>query len=97
MAIADAFPHIKCTVLDLPHVIDNLKGTNNLDFVEGDMFEKIPPANATLLKVQVHTIQSERSFFPSFSVSFMLYALLMNYEISMMSSGFYMTGVMKKV
>ncbi|PRQ40493.1 putative trans-resveratrol di-O-methyltransferase [Rosa chinensis] len=60
-AIANAFPHIKCTVLDLPHVIDNLKGTNNLDFVVGDMFEKIPPANAILLKWILHDWNDEES------------------------------------
>ncbi|KAF3443197.1 hypothetical protein FNV43_RR12878 [Rhamnella rubrinervis] len=49
-AIADAFPHIKCAVLDLPHVIAGLQGTHNLDFLAGDMFEAIPPANAILLK-----------------------------------------------
>ncbi|BBH05487.1 O-methyltransferase family protein [Prunus dulcis] len=41
-AIAKAFPNINCTVLDQPHVIANLQGTHNLDFVGGDMFEKIP-------------------------------------------------------
>ncbi|XP_050374094.1 trans-resveratrol di-O-methyltransferase-like [Argentina anserina] len=60
-AIANAFPQMKCTVLDLSHVIDNLKGTNNLDFVVGDMFEKIPPANAILLKWILHDWSDEES------------------------------------
>ena len=52
-AIATAFPDIKCTVFDLPHVVDNLQGTNdNLDFLGGNMFEAIPQANAVLLKVK---------------------------------------------
>ncbi|KAL6145078.1 hypothetical protein ACLB2K_055766 [Fragaria x ananassa] len=60
-AIADAFPQIKCTVLDLPHVIENLKGSNNLDFIGGNMFEQIPPANAILLKWILHDWNDEES------------------------------------
>lgn len=58
IAIADAFPNIKCTVFDLPHVVASFQGTNNLDFIEGDMFEAIPPANAILLKVNIFCISS---------------------------------------
>ena len=50
-AIAKAFPHLKCTVFDLPHVVSDLKGGGNLEFVGGDMFEAIPSANAVILKV----------------------------------------------
>ncbi|KAF3649135.1 putative trans-resveratrol di-O-methyltransferase-like [Capsicum annuum] len=39
MAIAEAFPGLKCFVLDLPHVIGERKGTGNLKFVVGSMFE----------------------------------------------------------
>ncbi|KAK9150367.1 hypothetical protein Syun_008676 [Stephania yunnanensis] len=49
--IAETFPHIKCTVLDLPHVVASCKGTENLEFVAGDMFQAIPSADALLLKV----------------------------------------------
>ncbi|CAB4303740.1 unnamed protein product [Prunus armeniaca] len=31
-SIAAAFPHMKCTVLDLPHVVADLKGSNNLEY-----------------------------------------------------------------
>ncbi|TVU13591.1 hypothetical protein EJB05_40651, partial [Eragrostis curvula] len=49
--IATAFPRIKCTVLDLPHVIgQDVTGDGNVNFVAGNMFESIPPANAVLLK-----------------------------------------------
>ncbi|KAG9148343.1 hypothetical protein Leryth_012292 [Lithospermum erythrorhizon] len=34
--IAKAFPNMSCIVLDLPHVIEGLKGSNNLSFVGGD-------------------------------------------------------------
>jgi trans-resveratrol di-O-methyltransferase len=50
-AIANAFPHLKCTVQDLPHVVRGLEGTQNLAYVGGDMFESILPTDAVLLKV----------------------------------------------
>ncbi|CAL9011968.1 unnamed protein product [Prunus brigantina] len=60
-AIAKAFPNIHCTVFDQPHVVANLQGTHNLDFVGGDMFEKIPPANAISLKWILHDWSDEES------------------------------------
>ena len=51
--IAKAFPHLKCTVFDQPHVVANLQGGENLEFVGGDIFEAIPPADAILLKVHI--------------------------------------------
>ena len=50
-AIADAFPAIKCTVLDLPRVVERLKESTRVHFVGGDLFDYVPPADATLLKV----------------------------------------------
>ncbi|KAL6286402.1 hypothetical protein ACE6H2_010792 [Prunus campanulata] len=58
-AIAKAFPNVNCTVFDQPHVVANLQGTHNLDFVGGDMFEKIPPANAIFLKWILHDWSDE--------------------------------------
>ncbi|KAM0891789.1 hypothetical protein ACQ4PT_026172 [Festuca glaucescens] len=49
-AIARAFPHIKCTVLDLPHVVAGAPAHDNVIFVAGDMFDYIPPAEVVLLK-----------------------------------------------
>jgi trans-resveratrol di-O-methyltransferase len=49
--ISEAFPHIKCTVFDLPHVVANLPETTNLKYVGGDMFQSIPSADAILFKV----------------------------------------------
>lgn len=49
--ISEEFPSIKCTVLDLPHVVANLPETQNLKFIGGDMFQSIPPADAFLFKV----------------------------------------------
>ncbi|KAI5338510.1 hypothetical protein L3X38_017781 [Prunus dulcis] len=53
-SIADAFPHMKCTVLDLPQVVADLKGSKNLEFVAGDMFEAVPGADAIFLKWILH-------------------------------------------
>ncbi len=50
-AIADAFPDMKFTILDLPHVVVDLQGSKNLIYHGGDMFEAIPPADGVLLKV----------------------------------------------
>ena len=33
--ITEAFPHLKCTVLDLPHVVADLVNTENLKFIGG--------------------------------------------------------------
>ncbi|KAI3963113.1 hypothetical protein MKW92_050714 [Papaver armeniacum] len=56
--IIEAFPHLKCTVLDLPHVVASSPpaGTlsNNLQFVAGNMFESIPHADAILIKFTLH-------------------------------------------
>ena len=50
-AIAKAFPQIECTVFDLPHVVADEQGNDNLKFVGGDMFDVVPPTDAVLLKV----------------------------------------------
>ncbi|KAI5651026.1 hypothetical protein M9H77_37031 [Catharanthus roseus] len=47
------------TVFDLPHVVANLESTENLEFVGGDMFEKLPPTNAILLKWILHDWNDE--------------------------------------
>ncbi|KAM3319519.1 hypothetical protein P3S67_006719 [Capsicum chacoense] len=59
-AIADAFPQINCTVLDLPHVIEGLEGCKNLSFVGGDMFKSIPSADAILIKAILHNWSNEK-------------------------------------
>ncbi|KAF8690635.1 hypothetical protein HU200_041006 [Digitaria exilis] len=60
--IARAFPHIKCTVLDLPHVVSQAttrEDDGNLCFIAGDMFQSIPPANSVLLKDVLHDWSDE--------------------------------------
>jgi hypothetical protein len=52
-AVAAAFPHIKCTVLDLPQVINGIPADDGqIEFVAGDMMDFIPQADALLLKVR---------------------------------------------
>ncbi|KAJ0962917.1 hypothetical protein J5N97_028039 [Dioscorea zingiberensis] len=59
-AIARAFPEIKCTVLDLPHVVDSLKEEDSVvEYVGGDMFVSVPHANAVLLKWILHDWNDE--------------------------------------
>ncbi|XP_065876565.1 probable O-methyltransferase 3 [Euphorbia lathyris] len=54
-AIAENFPDMSCTVLDLAQVVNaDLETRNNLDFVIGDMFQAVPPADAILLKWILH-------------------------------------------
>jgi len=57
--ISQAFPHIKCTVFDLPHVVANLPETTNLKYVGGDMFQSIPSADAILFKSVLHDWSDE--------------------------------------
>ncbi|XP_021775650.1 trans-resveratrol di-O-methyltransferase-like [Chenopodium quinoa] len=54
-AISEAIPWLKCSVLDLPQVVGRVqKDGCNLNFVAGDMFEAIPPADTVLLKWILH-------------------------------------------
>ncbi|KAK3135085.1 hypothetical protein QOZ80_5BG0414390 [Eleusine coracana subsp. coracana] len=53
-AISKAFPHVKCSVLDLPHVVAAAPAGTDVDYIAGDMFESIPPADAVLLKWVLH-------------------------------------------
>lgn len=56
MAVARAFPHIKCSVLDLPQAISEAPADGTVNFVAGNMFEYIPPANAVFLKVYIYSL-----------------------------------------
>lgn len=52
-AIASAFPGLRCSVLDLPHVVAGAPSQDRVQFVAGDMFQSIPQANAVFLKVTI--------------------------------------------
>ncbi|KAI3838274.1 hypothetical protein MKX03_019325 [Papaver bracteatum] len=53
-AISKTFPHVKCTVFDLPHVIAACPLNPDIIFAEGDMFKFIPSADAILMKAILH-------------------------------------------
>ncbi|KAJ1695299.1 hypothetical protein LUZ63_011997 [Rhynchospora breviuscula] len=57
--IANNFPHVRCTVLDLPHVVCDNPNDGIVKFVSGDMFNYVPPANAVLLKWILHDWSNE--------------------------------------
>ncbi|VAI81459.1 unnamed protein product [Triticum turgidum subsp. durum] len=49
-AIAKAHPHVKCTVLDLPKVIEKTPSDCVVNYVAGDLFHTVPKAQAVMLK-----------------------------------------------
>ncbi|KAL7593111.1 hypothetical protein Lser_V15G32324 [Lactuca serriola] len=57
--LLEAFPHLKCTVFELPHVIADMVDTKNLKYVGGDMFHSIPSADAIILKNILHDWSDE--------------------------------------
>ncbi|XVF40413.1 hypothetical protein PTKIN_Ptkin01aG0111800 [Pterospermum kingtungense] len=59
--ISEAYPRLKCTVFDLPHVMANLPDTasEKLNFVGGDLFQYIPFADAILMKLVLHAFGDE--------------------------------------
>lgn len=58
-AVADAYPHMKCTVLELPHVVASSEAGETVQLVAGDMFQYVPPADAVLLKWVLHDWSDE--------------------------------------
>ena len=52
LAIAKAFPYIKCAMLELAYVINALEKSDVIKYVAGDMFKHIPPADVLILKVK---------------------------------------------
>uniref|UniRef100_A0A7N0V2Q8 Uncharacterized protein n=1 Tax=Kalanchoe fedtschenkoi TaxID=63787 RepID=A0A7N0V2Q8_KALFE len=59
-ALAEAFPDLNCINFDLPHVVAGLEAASeNMKYVEGDMFESIPEAHAILLKWILHDWSDE--------------------------------------
>lgn len=53
-AIVKAFPHIKCTVLDLLEVAEKIPADGVISYVGGDMFKFVPPAQVVMLKFVLH-------------------------------------------
>ncbi|CAO2163090.1 unnamed protein product [Urochloa humidicola] len=63
VAIARAFPHIRCSVLDLEQAISEAPADHlgTVQFISGDMFEYIPPADGVLLKFVLHCWDDDSS------------------------------------
>ncbi|RDX60421.1 putative O-methyltransferase 3, partial [Mucuna pruriens] len=57
--VSESLPNLQWTVLDLPHVVQNLPHSANLKFVGGDMFQSIPPTDAVFLKLLLHAFSDE--------------------------------------
>nr|GLL28878.1 trans-resveratrol di-O-methyltransferase-like isoform X3 [Ipomoea trifida] len=57
--ILEAFPRLKCTVLDLPHVVAKQPECENLRFLGGDMFHSIPSADAIMFRHIMHDWSDE--------------------------------------
>ncbi|CAD6333218.1 unnamed protein product [Miscanthus lutarioriparius] len=53
-AISAAFPSVKCSVLELDHVVSKAPSDTQVHYIGGDMFESVPPANAMFLKWVLH-------------------------------------------
>ncbi|KAL6012768.1 hypothetical protein ACLOJK_003257 [Asimina triloba] len=50
-AIANAFPHLKCSVLEPGHVVDAITNPRPLvTIVKGDMFQSIPKSDVVFMK-----------------------------------------------
>nr|DAD24233.1 TPA_asm: hypothetical protein HUJ06_025696 [Nelumbo nucifera] len=54
--IAKTFPHLKCTIYDLPHVIADSPDYPEVDRIAGNMFKHIPSADGILLKCILHDL-----------------------------------------
>ncbi|XP_043715791.1 pluviatolide O-methyltransferase-like [Telopea speciosissima] len=57
--VAEAFPNVKCSVYDLPHVVATLPKNDIIQGIGGSMFESIPSAHAVQLKWVLHDWSDE--------------------------------------
>uniref|UniRef100_I1PX92 O-methyltransferase domain-containing protein n=1 Tax=Oryza glaberrima TaxID=4538 RepID=I1PX92_ORYGL len=48
--ISKAFPEVRCSVMDLVHVVAKAPAGTDIEYIAGDMFESVPPADAVFLK-----------------------------------------------
>lgn len=77
--LSEAFPCVKCTEFDQPHVVANLLDTNNLKYLADDFFQSIPPVNPSFFffffikgmhdssQIGIFPYQNYDSIFHSFS------------------------------
>ncbi|KAM0829727.1 hypothetical protein ACQ4PT_066701 [Festuca glaucescens] len=57
--IAKAFSHIKCSVLDLPNVINSIPDDGIVEYITGDMMRSIPMVDVVFLKNVLHDWNDE--------------------------------------
>ncbi|PKA62505.1 Quercetin 3-O-methyltransferase 2 [Apostasia shenzhenica] len=57
-ALVETFPELRCTVFDLPHVVNKAPKIPGVEFVGGDMFVEVPRVDAVLLKVSMSVLFS---------------------------------------
>jgi hypothetical protein len=74
--ISKAFPDVKCSVLDLDHVVAKAPSGTDVQYIAGDMFESIPPANAMFLKVYLLVYSY---FLVTVGLERLLFVLLLSY------------------
>jgi hypothetical protein len=77
--ISEAFPHVECSVLDLEHVVINAPVGTNDEYVAGDMFQSITPANAAYDKVRPLSTRNMRA--PRRAIPYSHVALAARYQI----------------
>uniref|UniRef100_J3N7P4 O-methyltransferase domain-containing protein n=1 Tax=Oryza brachyantha TaxID=4533 RepID=J3N7P4_ORYBR len=59
-AIVKAFPHINCTVFDLPWLVNQAPRDGVVNYVAGDAFHSnVPPAQAVMLKLVLHHLSDD--------------------------------------
>ncbi|KAK4714048.1 hypothetical protein R3W88_019955 [Solanum pinnatisectum] len=58
-AVSNALLELKCSVFDLPHVVEGLEGGNNMNYIGGDMFKSVPSDHVILLKWILHDWSDE--------------------------------------
>ncbi|KAG2562232.1 O-methyltransferase ZRP4-like isoform X2 [Panicum virgatum] len=68
-AIGKAFPHLKCSVLELGHVVADAPNYTNVQYIAGNMFETVPPASMIFLKSLSHQSISPSLSSPSWVVN----------------------------
>ncbi|KAK9103643.1 hypothetical protein Sjap_020897 [Stephania japonica] len=60
-AILNAFPHLKCTVMDLLDVVENVPKDPQLNFVAGDVLSSIPTGDVLFFKSMFHGFEDDLS------------------------------------
>uniref|UniRef100_A0A0E0L5Z2 acetylserotonin O-methyltransferase n=1 Tax=Oryza punctata TaxID=4537 RepID=A0A0E0L5Z2_ORYPU len=52
--VSQAFPEVKCSVMDLGHVVAMAPVGTDVEYIAGDMLKSVPPSNVVFLKWVLH-------------------------------------------